>query len=231
MKIILSPSKTASYQTIAELPQLELPYPTRTKKLVSTIRKMNQTTLSKALHVKGDLLKQTYHEYQNFYKSPRYQAFPSYSGLVFKQLDREHYTTSDYEYIQSHVRILDALYGVLTPGTLISPYRLDMKASLGFNLYDHWQIDDAIDDDIILNLASNEFSKMIKKPLITVEFYTTKNGSLQSLATYSKMARGQMLDYLIKHRVTTLKGIQQFHYDNYRYDPERSSHNTYVFVR
>ncbi|QMS85857.1 YaaA family protein [Candidatus Xianfuyuplasma coldseepsis] len=231
MKIILSPSKTASYQTIAELPQLDLLYPTRTKKLVSTIRKMNQTTLSKALHVNGDLLKQTYHEYKNFYKSPGYQAFPSFTGLVFKQLDRDHYTSADYHYIQTHVRIFDALYGVLTPGTLIKPYRLDMKSSLGFNLYSYWDVDDAFEDELIINLASNEFSKMMSQPMISIEFYTTKNGRLQSLATYSKMARGQMLNYLIKHHITTRDGIQQFDCDNYRYDPTRSTADTYVFIR
>lgn len=231
MKIILSPSKTASYQNIPELPQLELYDEKKTKKLVSTIRKFNQKDLGKALKVSGDLCKQTHKSYQNYYKSDRYQAFPSFTGLVYKQLHLNEYRQEEYDYIQKHVRILDALYGVLTPGTTIKPYRLDMKASIGISLYKYWHLQEHFKGETIINLASKEFSSMLDVPLITIEFYENKNGSLRTLATYSKMARGKMLDYMIQHHITNPEELKQFNEDNYRYDSQRSTEDQYVFIR
>ncbi len=232
MKIILSPSKTADYQTSPYLQSTEPRFYSQTKKLVATMRKLSKNDLGKALSIRGTLLDETYALYKNFHQNPAYHAFASFNGLVFKQLQKTSYTSREYAYIAKHVRILDALYGLLEPGTLIKPYRLDMKAKLGISLYTFWNIDDAFEDDeVILNLASKEFSQMISKPLITVEFLERKNGTLESLATYSKMGRGALLQYLIQNRIETVEELQQYTQNGYRYVASLSTHDTIVFVR
>lgn len=231
MKIILSPSKTADYTSSSALASTELRYPAKTKKIVSTIRKLSQKDLGKALHIKGDILKQTYNYYQNYYKSPRYQAFPSFNGLVFKQLQKDLYREEEYRYIEEHLFILDALYGVLEPGTLIAPYRLDMKAKIGIPLYSYWTVDDVIQDDLIINLASSEFKDMVHLPVVSISFFEKKNNEYVQQATYSKMARGKMLHFMILHKVKTIDEIKQFNEDQYCYNEALSTEAMIVFTR
>lgn len=231
MKIILSPSKTANYQSNDNLISTDLLFPNQTKQLVSTIRKYNQKELSKALNIKGDILKETYKQYQNFHKNLSYQAFPSFEGLVFKQLTREQYTIKEFQYVSEHLYILDALYGVLRPGTLIKPYRLDMKAKLGIHLYQFWDIDAILEDDVIINLASDEFRLMVHRPVVSIVFLQKHGSDYRSQATYSKMARGQMLEYMIQHKVKNIEELIQFDTDGYTFDETRSSSDCLVFIK
>lgn len=231
MKIILSPSKTASYCRDERLTDAPLHDATKTTKLVTTLARMSKLRLGNALSVKGDILDQTYQAYKNFSNSETYHAFSSFTGLVFKQLSRDEYDEEMMNYVQNHVRILDALYGVLEPGTLIAPYRLDMKAKLKQNLYQYWNLDPAFEGETVINLASNEFSDMLTVPMITVQFLQRKNGKLVNQATYAKMGRGMVLDYMIKHQITTADDIKRWAEDGYRYDPEVSDATTITFTR
>jgi len=96
------------------------------------------------------------------------KAFYMYDGMCYKNIKREEFDNCDLEYIREHLIIISALYGVLKPFDLINPYRLDfiMKTKMG-NLYNFWKDDIAKnilkDTDFIVNLASEEFSKTVKK--------------------------------------------------------------------
>ena len=65
-----------------------------------------------------------------------------------------------FEYIQQHLRILSAFYGVLKLMDEITPYSLEMKAKADM-LYK------GVRDEkgIIINLASKEYSKCIERYL------------------------------------------------------------------
>lgn len=74
-----------------------------------------------------------------------------------------------FDYIQKHLRILSAFYGVLKPLDGITLYHLEMQAKVAIggskNLYDFWGDNlyrELIDDSrIIINPASKEYSKCI----------------------------------------------------------------------
>ena len=96
------------------------------------------------------------------------KAFYMYDGMCYKNIKREEFDDCDLEYIREHLIIISALYGVLKPFDLINPYRFDfiIKTKMG-NLYNFWKDDIAKiilkDTDFIVNLASEEFSKTVKK--------------------------------------------------------------------
>ena len=89
----------------------------------------------------------------------------------------------------------------------MQPYRLEMGTkfanSSGKNLYEFWGdvITDQINslteaDDIILNLASNEYFKAVnqkktKGNVITPVFKDQKNGQFKIISFYAKKARGE----------------------------------------
>ena len=67
-----------------------------------------------------------------------------------------------FEYLQNHLRILSAFYGILKPRDGVTPYRLKCRQRLELekqkNLYEYWGellYRSVIDDSrIIINLAS-----------------------------------------------------------------------------
>ena len=84
------------------------------------------------------------------------------------------FSNSEFDYISNYLRILlSGFYGILKPFDGIVPYRLEMQAKLAIgndkNLYSFWG--DTLykeltkDTNIILNLASKEYSKTIEKYL------------------------------------------------------------------
>lgn len=231
MKIIISPSKSTVYKKTEYLDNKLLIYPKKHKQILTKIRKLKKSDISKAFNIKGDLIDKTYRNIKNYNSNAEYHAFASFTGLVFFNLDRENYKEKEYKYIASNVRILDAFYGVLEPGTLIKPYRLDMLTKIGLNLYKHWNIDDYFKDELVINLASTEFSKMLNIPLIHIHFLQYKDDQYVNQATYSKQARGLFLDYLIKNNIKDVESMKEFNKDRYLYNDKLSDKSNLTFTR
>ncbi len=231
MKIIISPSKTKHMQNSQFITNRELLYPNKTKKLIAKLRKLKMNEIARIMNIKGDLLSHVYHIIKDYHKAEAFHAFPSFSGLVFKNIESDSFSKEEFVYIENNLVILDALYGILEPGTLIKDYRLDMKTHLDINLYEYWNISNYFKDDIIINLASSEYSKMIKKNKITISFLQNKDGKLINQATYTKMARGQFLNFMIMNKIENIENLKQFKNDNYSFNITLSSDEEFVFTR
>lgn len=231
MKIIISPSKTKHMQSSQYLTNRELLYPTKTKNLVAKLRKLKMNEIARIMNIKGDLLTHVYHVIKDYHKAEAFQAFPSFSGLVFKNLATDSYGIEEFNYIEKNLVILDALYGILEPGTLIKDYRLDMKTHLDVNLYEYWKVSNYFKNDVVINLASSEYSKMVKKEMISISFLQNKDGKFVNQATYSKMARGKFLDFMIQNKIENIEILKQFNDENYTFNETLSSDFEFVFTR
>ena len=103
------------------------------------------------------------------------------------------------------------------------------------SLYDYWRdsIDNYLkDEDFILSLSTKEYEKMIHHPcLIQVDFVELSGEKIKRTAVYLKKARGKMLDYMIRHHITTLAQVKQIVVDDYHYSQEMSTDKKLVFVR
>ena len=104
------------------------------------------------------------------------QALFAFKGDVYTGLQAETLTPTALQYAQQHLRMLSGLYGLLRPLDLMLAYRLEMGTRLdnlrGSNLYQFWgdlittEVNTALQqqgDDLLVNLASNEYFKAIKK--------------------------------------------------------------------
>ena len=145
--------------------------------------------------------------------------------------------------------MLSGLYGLLRPLDLMQAYRLEMGTKLtnprGKDLYAFWgeritgwlnQALAAQGDDILLNLASNEYFSSIKRKalharIIETEFRDLKNGQYKIISFYAKKARGLMARYVIKNQLHDPLALQQFDAQGYRYSAELSSADKLVFLR
>ncbi len=176
-------------------------------------------------------------------------AFSAFRGDAYQGLDADSLSAADLAFAQRHVRILSGLYGVLRPLDLVQPYRLEMKANLtgaGWdNLYQFWgdKITHALNEalaasgsDLLLNLASHEYAKAVRKKmlrgrLLDVQFKEEQAGQFRAVSFFAKRARGLMTRYLIRQRITNPAALQAFTAEGYRFNPVLSSEWQWVFTR
>lgn len=172
-------------------------------------------------------------------------AILAYEGIAYQYMAPAVFERDQYGYVQEHLRILSAFYGVLRPMDGVTPYRLEMqaKAAVGGHkdLYELWgrRLYDAVRDDsgLIINLASKEYSKCIKPYLtdrdryLTITFCEKSGDKLVTKGTYAKMARGDMVRFMAEEGVEDPAGIKRYRRLGYVFREERSTETEYVFER
>ncbi len=245
MKIIFSPSKEMREENIFENKKIEFTeskFKDKTNILIGILKEKLLSEIENIMKLKGELLNKTYKDIQDYDKLKFIPAISMYYGVSFKELNLEDYSEKSLEYLKNNLLILSALYGVLLAFDLVKKYRLDMTMSIiDKGLYNFWKkdINDYISnilskDEVLLNLASGEFSKLIdnkKISMINIDFKEEKDGVYKSVSTYSKKARGQFLNYLIKNQIANLEDIKKIKLDGYSLNKDLSDEKNLIFTR
>ena len=245
MKIIFSPSKEMREENIFESKKIEFTeskFKDKTNILIGILKEKSLSEIENIMKLKGELLNKTYKDIQDYDKLKFIPAISMYYGVSFKELNLEDYSEKSLEYLKNNLLILSALYGVLLAFDLVKKYRLDMTMSIiDKGLYNFWKkdVNDYISnilskDEVLLNLASGEFSKLIdnkKISMINIDFKEEKDGAYKSVSTYSKKARGQFLNYLIKNQIANLEDIKKIKLDGYSLNKDLSDEKNLIFTR
>ncbi len=241
MKIILSPSKTQNHQRKREEKGRDILKEDMTKKLFNYLKSIPKEELKKELDIQGNLLDRTYELFQEHsFEDQTIPAIECYNGAVFKQLELENYGQEEFSYLQEKLVIISPMYGPLHSDTEIWPYRLEMRLKPdGINLYDYWQevMEEYFADvDLIINLASNEYSKVVEKNYQgkIIDFYfkeEKEDGSLKTVGYYVKQNRGKMLDQMIKKQVESIDQIKEIELDGYVFNENHSAENEFYFIK
>ena len=245
MKIIFSPSKEMREENIFKNKRIEFTeskFKDKTNILIDILKEKSISEIENIMKLKGELLNKTYKDIQDYDKLKSIPAISIYYGVSFKELNLEDYSEKSLKYLKNNLLILSALYGVSLAFDLLKKYRLDMTMSIiDKGLYNFWKkdINDYISnilskDEVLLNLASGEFSKMIdskKISIINVDFKEEKDGAYKSVSTYSKKARGQFLNYLVKNQIDNLEDIKKIKLDGYSLNNTLSDEKNFIFTR
>lgn len=221
--------------------------------LAKKAKKLKRADLKSMMSISDKLADLNYQRFQDF--QPPFnlanarQAALSFAGDTYVGLDAPTLKKKDLDYAQDHLRILSGLYGVLRPLDLIQPYRLEMGTKFAVNgkedLYDFWdnRVTDALNeatrdhkDRRVINLASNEYAKVVQPKnleggIVTPVFKEVKDGKARVLGLFAKRARGMMARYMIVNRVETEKKLKAFNDGGYKFQPDQSDDNTWVFTR
>lgn len=255
MLILFSPAKIQNFKPIAVTELYSQPeFLNETRQIVRLIKNLSANELATLLNINNSLTQLNIDRYFNwhlpFTTENAKQAALTFDGEAFRGLDAKSFTSSDFEYAQSHLRILSGLYGILRPLDLIQPYRLEvsskLKNSKGNDLYAFWRkivtssivkiMKETDNNDVILNLASSEYFKTldlkrISKKVIDVEFYEYKNDKFQQIIIYTKKARGLMARYVIENRIEEIEDLKGFSSEGYWFSPNQSNDGKFVFIR
>lgn len=252
---LLSPAKSLDFET--ELPSHEFSIPTHMKEASQLVKKMKSLSKKKVKDLMSisdaltELNKNRYDSWegkQALSETSR-QAVFAFTGDVYQGLEAKSLSQDALNYAQEHLRILSGMYGILKPMDVIEPYRLEMGTSLKVgradNLYQFWKtkptelLNEELlkhDEKVIVNLASNEYFKVIDKSklkgqLISPEFKDEKNGKYKIISFFAKKARGLMSRYIIDNKISKAEDLQGFDYAGYRFNAEMSKIDQPVFTR
>lgn len=66
---------------------------------------------------------------------------------------------------------------------------------------------------------------------ITCVFGQMVYGNLVEKATRAKMARGEIVRYMVEHKITDVKDVRNFDRLNLAFSEERSDESTFVFIQ
>ncbi|KHT61714.1 hypothetical protein RJ45_21195 [Photobacterium gaetbulicola] len=254
MLIVVSPAKTLDYDSPLATESFTLPELTdHSAELIEVCRELTPAQIASLMKVSdkiAGLNAARFAEWQpEFTTDNARQAILAFKGDVYTGLAAETMDDRQFAYTQQHLRMLSGLYGLLRPLDLMQPYRLEMGTKLanprGSNLYQFWGdiITDKINqalaeqgDEILINLASNEYFKAVKPKqvagqIITPVFKDCKNGTYKVISFYAKKARGMMARYIIDHQVDSVEQLKQFDTAGYYFVPAESTATELVFKR
>ncbi|WP_181295655.1 peroxide stress protein YaaA [Pseudomonas sp. Q2-TVG4-2] len=254
MLMVISPAKTLDYDTPPTTKRFTQPeHLDHAQLLIDQLRNLSPQQVSELMHLSDKLAALNVARYGSwtpgFTPDNAKQALLAFKGDVYTGLNASDFSEQDFNFAQTHLRMLSGLYGVLRPLDLMQPYRLEMGTKLanarGKDLYGFWGerisnwLNDALaaqGDDVLLNLASNEYFGAVKRNalnarVIDVDFKDMKNGQYKIISFYAKKARGLMTRYVIKERIEQPEQLKAFAYDGYRYSPDDSSTDHLVFLR
>ena len=246
MKIILSPAKKMNIVPDI-LDYTALPeYLSQTEEILYWLKSKSYKELKDLWRCNDKIAEQNFERLKHMdlhkHLSP---AVLSYEGIAFRYMAPAVFEYRQFDYVQDHLRILSAFYGVLKPMDGVTPYRLEMQAKASINghkdLYDLWgsRIYDSVKDEdgVITNLASKEYSKCVEKYLkaqdtyIMITFCETSGDKLVTKGTYAKMARGEMVRYMAEKQIEDPAEIKNFDQLDYVYRDDLSTNLEYVFER
>ncbi|OBT07311.1 hypothetical protein A9264_07665 [Vibrio sp. UCD-FRSSP16_10] len=254
MLILVSPAKTLDFESPLATKRYTQPeFIADSAKLVKVCKKLTPADISGLMKVSDKIAGLNVARFQEwsttFTLENSRQAILAFKGDVYTGLEADTFSEEDFDYAQSHFRMLSGLYGLLKPLDLMQPYRLEMGTKLatdkGSNLYHFWgdKITDKVnedllaqEDDVLINLASTEYFKSVKPKNIqgrvfTPVFKDLKNGQYKVISFFAKKARGMMAKYIIQNQIDSIEALKQFDMAGYHFSDTDSTARELVFKR
>lgn len=245
MRLLISPAKKMREEDFLA-PEGEPLFLHRAGRLLEALRAMPYPQLKKLLACSDAIAQVNYQRYQAMDLARAFTpALLAYEGIQYQYMAPGLFTQPQFDYVKEHLRILSGFYGLLRPLDPVAPYRLEMQAKLAIdgckNLYQFWG--DALaraleqETDLVVNLASQEYARAVRPHLrpgtrfLTCVFAQKTGDRLVEKGVYVKIARGEMVRFLAERQAQSPEAMQAFDRLGYRFSPEGSDEDTYVFLQ
>ena len=246
MRIILSPAKKMNINTDDLAPCGFPAFMEQTEEIVHFLKGLSYREAKKLWACNDRIAEQNYDRLQQM--DLYHQLTPailSYEGIAYQYMAPSVFENGQFAYVQEHLRILSAFYGVVRPMDGVTPYRLEMQAKAKIagakDLYDYWGdrlYREVLDDSrILINLASKEYSRCIEKYLQPEDVYITcvfgefSGEKIVQKGVYAKMARGEMVRFMAENRISSPEEMKGFDRLGYTFRADLSDERTYIFIK
>ena len=240
MKILIPTAKEMN----TNLPLIEaLPLSVESQAILDELATYSTQELEKFYKISAEKAEEEYAHIQALkdQRAKNYPALKLFDGLMYRHIKRDGLTEAEQAYLEKHLMITSALYGVIPAFEPIAPHRLDFLMKLkvaGKTLKSHWQgayEESMKEQDLIFSLLSSEFEnvfpKEIRKKMVTFKFMEERDGKLKIHSTISKKARGAFLTALMENQVTSVEEIKKLSFAGFNYREDLSSDKELAFVK
>ncbi len=249
MITVLSPAKTLDYSANYNDTHSVPSFLKKSGELIKELKQKEPSEIASLMGLSDKLASLNFDRYQSWKAEKKISnnskpALLVFKGDVYQGLQADDFKKSDLNFAQKHLRILSGLYGALKPLDVMNPYRLEMGTKLQINgwknLYEFWgesvKKDLLKDSDTIVNLASNEYYKVLgnisdEADVVSPVFKDYKNGNYKIISFYAKKARGLMARFIIQNRIKKTDELVNFDLDGYKYSKADSTAESPVFLR
>ena len=240
MKILIPTAKEMN----TEIPSLEAkPLCPESQAVLNELARYSAQELESFYKISAEKAQEEYDHIQTLKNetATNYPALHLFDGLMYRNIKRDDLTKEEQTFLEKHLMITSALYGVIPAFEPIAPHRLDFLMKLkvdGKSLKTHWQTaySEALEgDNLIFSLLSSEFEtvfpKEIREKMVTFKFMEERDGKLKIHSTISKKARGAFLTALMEHQVTSVEEVKNLSFSGFNYQRHLSTQNEYIFVK
>ncbi|MFI3298549.1 MAG: YaaA family protein [Rikenellaceae bacterium] len=251
MIALISPAKTmrstggvVSFEDTTEPRFME-----HTRHIATLMMRYNTEQLSEIFKISDALARELRVRFDGFFEEsmPSVAAVESYDGVVYKHFKGE-FSLREQNYLQSHVRISSLMYGLLRPLDRVRPYRMEgfvRMAGSDERVDRYWRniqtsvliADVQASGGELLYLASKQEQDAFNwrevraaVRVIDIQFLVQKGDKLRQVVIYTKMARGEMLRYMLENNITDPEHLKAFEWSGYRYVESLSNSERWVWV-
>ena len=240
MKILIPTAKEMN----TEIPSLEAkPLSPESQAVLYELARYSAQELESFYKISAEKAQEEYERIQAL-KNGTANSYPAlylFDGLMYRNIKRENLTKKEQSYLEKHLMITSALYGVIPAFAPLAPHRLDFLMKLkvaGKSLKSHWQSayeESLKGEELIFSLLSSEFEtvfpKEIREKMVTFKFMEERDGKLKVHSTISKKARGTFLTALMEGQVTSVEEIKKLSFVGFHYREDLSSDKELSFVK
>ena len=240
MKILIPTAKEMN----TEIPRLEAkPLRPESQAVVDELAIYSAQELESFYKISAEKAQEEYDHIQALKNetATNYPALHLFDGLMYRNIKRDDLTQAEQAYLEKHLMITSALYGVIPAFAPIAPHRLDFLMKLkvaGKSLKSHWQSayeESLKGEELIFSLLSSEFENVFPKEsrekMVTFKFMEERDGKLKIHSTISKKARGAFLTALMEGQVTSVEEIKKLSFAGFNYREDLSTSKELAFVK
>ncbi|MEP0963169.1 MAG: peroxide stress protein YaaA [Roseobacter sp.] len=252
MLVLLSPAKNVNENRAAGQATTVPQFLDQAQELISISRTWTATEISDLMKVSAKIAELNVERFESWSRvsGAAQAAADMFDGDVYKTLEMATVDDATRADAARRLRILSGLYGLLRPTDDVCAYRLEMGRKIpghpAGNLYKFWgsKIADALvrdatalDTDIILNLASDEYAKSVDRNalgnlrFISPRFEEDRKGVRKVISFSAKRARGAMARWILENGHTKGDVLPSFNVGGYAYDKDASSPDRPVFLK
>lgn len=255
MLFLLSPAKALDYDSPApaDLETTTPVFQAQAAELIKSLKTLSASEVGQLMHLSDKLAQLNHARFQAWRAKPAADmtkaAALAFNGDVYEGLEAPSLHAKQLDWLNSHLRILSGLYGVLRPLDALQAYRLEMGTRFGVggaeNLYQYWRsrIAPHLNEVLaagghkhVINLASGEYFKAVdvaalQVPVTECRFEDHSKGDYKVISFLAKRARGRMVRWAVQNKPRKPADLRQFDDEGYVYAPALSQPQQLVFQR
>ena len=171
----------------------------------------------KLLGVKGKALQKVIQINKEILTSPTMPAIERYSGVVYKAIDYASLNTKAKKFFNTHVRIVSAVFGLVSPDDLIPNYKLKID-KLSAQKFWNEILMAHVQNNFCFNLLPKAHQKAITPSNnLNIDFVVKKNGKIIHAGHKGKHIKGRFIRWLCENQITAVDKFDGFKEDGYQW--------------